>query len=680
MLTPRAAAELLTTCADAVALRGLLRVLGFDGEPLPVAGALRDALNIATWCESAEVVSGPGALRACAAEVRDGTDAAIAASRLALDLAGRAAHGLWVVATVQRAPATLVVAVAASDASGVSMLVIDRAQVVDSDADAFCLLASAGSGAGLDLAIHARWFALLGREALNRRFYRVLERRVHALADEATGGRGADRAQVALVCSSRLLFLAFLQSKGWLDGDRGFLQRIYDGCVAGRGGVHRRVLRPLFFGTLNTPWHDRAPAARAFGRVPFLNGGLFAPLRVERGAHAPELGDASLGEFLRDVLGRYRFTASEERSTASGAAVDPEMLGRAFESLMASRERRTSGAFYTPSSFVGRVADEGMLRALGASMPRGASAAVAALSNGMAPPPEHCATALTAMDRLTVLDPACGSGAFLVHALERLATWRRLAGDVRTPDMIRRHLLASSIFGIDRDATAVWLCELRLWLAIAVECDEPDARHVLPLPNLDRNIRIGDALGPLAAAPSEAGSGSAHGANRVAALRARYARASGPRKERAAAALDAAERALAIASLDRELVHLRARRRDVLAARRGRDLFGSRKDDAVLGRAAAALRARATALRHDRRRLLDGGALPFRYEAHFADVMAGGGFGAVIGNPPWVRLHRIPAADRSRLREGFASLREAAWAAGAAAGGAGSGLDRKSVV
>ncbi|MBA3889398.1 MAG: hypothetical protein H0X64_02610 [Gemmatimonadaceae bacterium] len=675
MLTHRAAAILLASCADLATLRTLLGHLGLSGEPLTVETGLRSSLGIEEQVAAAELIAGKGALRACSIEVRDDVPAATVASTLARHLARRSPHALWIVTAAQRQPATVLIAVPGVGSDMVSTLVAGRESVVDADAEALCLLAATPSGTGLDLAIHSRWAELLGREALNRRFYRTLERQVHALASEARGGRATDRSEVALLCSSRLLFLAFLQAKGWLDNDRAFLQRVYDDCVVGRGGVHRRVLRPLFFGTLNTPVRDRAPTARAFGRVPFLNGGLFAPVRVERGTNAPELGDATIGTFLRDVLGAYRFTASERHSTVAGAAVDPEMLGRAFESLMASHERRASGTFYTPSTFVARVADEGLLRAAGSLLPPGSTAVVEALRTGLGVPGALQPVARDALSRLTVLDPACGSGAFLVHALERLAGWHRLAGDVRPADAIRRDLLANSIFGIDRDPTAVWLCELRLWLAVAVECDETDPARVLPLPNLDRNIRVGDALAPLhrdampgvSAAPTRE-------AERFAALRMRYARASGMRKQRAATALDTAERVLAITSIDRELDHVQARRRDVLAARRSRDLFGRRSTDSALDRDAASLRDRAAVLRRDRRRLLDGGALPFRYDAHFADVLAAGGFGAVIGNPPWVRLHRIPAADRAALRDRFTSLRAAAWTAGATAGGAGAGF------
>src|SRR6185436_1128241 len=96
---------------------------------------------------------------------------------------------------------------------------------------------------------------------------------------------------------------------------------------------HRRVLLPLFFGTLNTPPAKRASVARRFGRVPFLNGGLFSRSPVEARHTVLTFTDTDLGELFAELLDRYRFTAREDSATWSEAAIDPEMLGKAFESL-----------------------------------------------------------------------------------------------------------------------------------------------------------------------------------------------------------------------------------------------------------------------------------------------------------------------------------------------------------
>src|SRR5690606_19672927 len=122
-------------------------------------------------------------------------------------------------------------------------------------------------------------------------------------------------------------------------------------------------LKPLLFGTLNTRASRRAPVARAFGRIPFLNGGLFTPTPLERSARLA-FPDEALVSLFTDVLGRWRFTAREDQATWSDAAVDPEMLGHVFESLMTSGERRRGGAFYTPHALVRRVTREALAEAL----------------------------------------------------------------------------------------------------------------------------------------------------------------------------------------------------------------------------------------------------------------------------------------------------------------------------
>ena len=73
------------------------------------------------------------------------------------------------------------------------------------------------------------------------------------------------------------------------------------------------------------------------------------------------------------------------------------------------------------------------------------------------------------ISRVRVIDPACGSGAFLVYSLETLATIAAHAGDLRPVSVRRRAVLTRSIFGVDITPTAVWLCELRLWLSVVIE-------------------------------------------------------------------------------------------------------------------------------------------------------------------------------------------------------------------
>jgi SAM-dependent methyltransferase len=326
------------------------------------------------------------------------------------------------------------------------------------------------------------------------------------------------------------------------------------------------------------------------------------------------------------------------------------MLGATFESLMARAERRATGCFYTPRSLVETTTAATVAHLLSSDglSPTEAQAFVA----GGSVDPALAPILRARVETLRVLDPACGSGAFLVHALELLADLTGRLGDPRPVAERRRQVLTRSIYGVDVNPIAVWLCELRLWLSVVVESAESE-----PLPNLDRNIRVGDSL-----------AGDPPCAGVTAAVPRRYASATGSRKRALQRILDRAERTLAITRAKRALNGIRLQRLDLLAACRGRDLFGGRIE----------AKKRLSILRHDAREirreiagLERGAALPFSYAIQFAHV---GAFDAVIGNPPWVRLHNIPGPTRERLRARFRTFRDAAWEAGTRLARAGRGF------
>ena len=659
MRTLRAAARLLADAATLESLTPIAAAMGCAAHPLPLDEALLRQIGI-DRTKDARIAEGPGALRALLLELDGREPLHDQMRRAAHALAQHTPHVLWIVLATQ--PESSAVAIAAWSVDRrpprVAALVAQRDRIVDSDAETLATLAAAADPrADADVLTHQRWLEILGREALTRRFYRSLEIRVESLAGTLDRGTREERRDLALLYSSRLLFLCFLEAKGWLDGDRAFLNRAFDACMITGGGFHRRVLLPLFFGTLNTRSARRAPAARALGRIPFLNGGLFARTPNERrlrGAHFP---DDEIGRLFGDLFARYRFTAREESTDWTELAVDPEMLGKAFESLMASGDRKGSGSFYTPHALVARVTDAALGRVLALSPNTCISGSLAETTDVVRRARRE------RLEEVTILDPACGSGAFLVYALEQLAAWRRAAGDDRPVSDVRRDVLTRSIFGVDRNPTAVWLCELRLWLSVVIESDVADPLGVEPLPNLDHNIRVGDSLAADAGAETRA---LPRRAGALRCIRERYARATGRRKETLVRLLQREERHLALDAVERELASVAAQRRDLLAALRSRDLFGDRIHSSGDSRLhSRTLRARAAGLRAERRRLSTGGALPFSFVVHFADVMARGGFDVVLGNPPWVRLHRIPARDRALLRDGYRVFRAGAWESGA---------------
>ncbi len=677
MLTIRAATTLLAQADSLDALNNLAHKLGFETPMLHVTSDALQSLGIHDWVAEARLGRGIGNRRLVSVRLGVASGEARECTRsICHALVKNAPTRLWSVLLLDANGASLFVACASAHPAGprVAALRVDRQRIVDSDADTIRALASVPTEH--DHVCHARWADILKRDALSARFYRTLDKLVRQLAQSATGrGSREEREELALLCASRLLFLAFLEAKGWLAGERGFLIKHCAKFLEQGGRLHERFLRPLFFGTLNTPTNKRSAAAKAFGDVPFLNGGLFSPTRLEQQRRTLTFTDDAIVALIGDLLDRYRFTAREDSSTWSEAAVDPEMLGRAFECLMATDERRRSGSFYTPPVLVQQTVHDAMIAAIPALNSDAAQSgrwsdrpALGTDNNfpfgNVAFTPEI----VKRLETLHILDPACGSGAFLVHTLEQVADLLAKAGDSRPTHVIRREVLTRSIFGVDKNPMAVWLCELRLWLSVIIDCPETQPARIPPLPNLDHNIRVGDTL---AAGDLKFASPSARALTK---LRFRYARATGSRKRTLAALMDVEERTRAISECTRMIDMTTNTRRELLANVRRRDLFNERTPPTRAERTRIEqVRATLREQRLQRRKIELGGALPFRFAAHFADL-ASEGFDMVIGNPPWVRPHNLPVAERTRLRIEYRTLREAAWKVGALRAGAGAGF------
>jgi hypothetical protein len=665
------AAQIINSTDREDGINALLASLGFTDRPLPLDATSRERLGLQSAVRSARVVAAEGSLRALAVDVApDGRlqENVLSIARL---LSLRAPHLLWLIIATEYDSPRLAVATWRGMGSSmrVAAMVTERGRVVDSDAETACALSAARAVTG-DVMRHMRWLDILGRDAVTRRFFVALSGAVKSLAASIPVHVPVqDAREISILATSRLLFLSFLETKGWLNSDFGFLANGFAECMATGGAYQRRVLEPLFFGTLNTRVSERAPHSRSFGRIPFLNGGLFSRTTVERIHRHARFNDDALGALFGDVLVRYRFTAREDAASWSQAAIDPEMLGKVFESLMESGDRKRSGVFYTPQEFVEKLTHLTMSATL---QRRGVSLELAESLLGDTSAVAHDQAILAQAKELRVLDPACGSGAFLVYVLERLARLRKSLGDDESPSNIRRSVLTRSIFGVDSSPTAVWLCELRLWLSAVIDSDEADPMRVTPLPNLDRQIRVGDSLSGDAFGTSS----SAWPASRATcALRDRYTRASGRRKMSLAKRFDLLERERTLATIDAAIASAIFERKEIVRAARSRDLFDERtQPDSRNRERLLYLRSHIRALRRRRITTQRGAALAFAYPTHFSDVAVSGGFDAIIGNPPWIRVHNISVEDRARYRDTFAVYRAGAWSDGARGAQAGRGF------
>jgi hypothetical protein len=436
----------------------------------------------------------------------------------------------------------------------------------------------------------------------------------------------------ALLLLSRLLFLSFVQEKGWLGGERRFLvDRLEHETLRGRE-FFSGVLLPLFFGCLNTPLSERTLSARKLGRVPYLNGGLFEPSAFEQRHPDIHLPNELLRRVLEEVFEKFDFRIDE--SGAAGTHIDPEMLGRVFESLMASDERAATGSFYTPREIVDVLTERAVHEWLG---------------DGTA------AEKLARLQTITILDPACGSGAFLLSALGVIErTWRTLTADV--PRDLRRRIVAGSLFGVDLKPEAVRLCELRLWLAIVSGSNVP-VEQVEPLPNLDRNILQGNSL----LSPTDfLGDGRLDiYRDWLFALRAqrdlleRYRAASFAQRPALYRIIRRNDQRLASELLAKTIDA--AERELQLACAPQRDLFG--RAAPIDADRCRELQLRISESRTMLERVEDGSLDFFSFDVHFAPVMAGGGFDVVVGNPPWVRNNRMDPRAKRMLSDRYALFR-----------------------
>jgi very-short-patch-repair endonuclease/type I restriction-modification system DNA methylase subunit len=184
----------------------------------------------------------------------------------------------------------------------------------------------------------------------------------------------------------QIVFLYFLQKKGWLgavkgkawgEGSKRFLRERYQQTEQEGGNYYRDFLQYLFYEALaykREEQDDPGYYERFHCRVPFLNGGLFEadydwrqvnieiPNSLFHNDEKTRAGDVGTG--ILDVFDRYNFTIKEDEPLDKEVAVDPEMLGKVFENMLEITERKSKGAFYTPREIVHYMCQESLIHYL----------------------------------------------------------------------------------------------------------------------------------------------------------------------------------------------------------------------------------------------------------------------------------------------------------------------------
>ncbi len=445
-------------------------------------------------------------------------------------------------------------------------------------------------------------------EKITNRFYKDITKQRQQLACSIQGLEDERHQELyASILLDRLIFLYFIQQKGFLDDDREYLTHRLQMVREWKGpdrffGFYRDFLVPLFHQALgsSTPEYPDAKTREVIGDVPYVNGGLFLKIPLERN-HTINVPDAAFEEVLT-TFDQYRWHL-DERPTGDPDEINPEVLGYILEQHINQKEM---GAYYTadditgymcgitiaghfldrmndaaiwmvlredperyihdamqhgthdchkfpldlkPADWIGSEWEEDappdvglpteklretahrvltfrdIKRRIEAGEISDVDAAITAnlnlvqltldwLSKQMSP--TTLLTAWQTLATLKVLDPTCGSGAFLLAGMKVLEElyWAVFEGiryhvsnSVR-PDpyleaivsnsegnsayFLRKSIALHNLYGVDILEEAVEIARLRLFLALVAAVDQRE--RLEPLPDLDMNIRCGNIL------------------------------------------------------------------------------------------------------------------------------------------------------------------------------------------
>lgn len=345
----------------------------------------------------------------------------------------------------------------------------------------------------------------------------------------------------------RLVFCWFLKKKK-AEGGLSLLPEevLSTEAVSKESGYYHKILEPLFFQVLNTPVKERSKSYQSlpWSQIPFLNGGLFSPhlhdyyelgvMEISKNINTLRISDNWFKE-LFEIFETYNFTIDENTSMDVELSIDPEMLGRIFENLLAEispetgeSARKATGSFYTPRQIVEYMVNESLKRYLLTKTKLNEQKIAALLAYEVEEvefSDSQKEEILDALDAIKIIDPACGSGAFPMGILQKMLlilqkvdsdskVWfkkqiikiknpilRQEIGNKLKPANVnyvhKLGIIQSAIYGVDIQPIAVEVSKLRFFLSLIVDeivDDSKENRGVEPLPNLEFKFVCANSL------------------------------------------------------------------------------------------------------------------------------------------------------------------------------------------
>ena len=281
----------------------------------------------------------------------------------------------------------------------------------------------------------------------------------------------------------RLMFLYFLQKKGWLKGNKKFVDTIQD----------YPELSNLYYNGLNT--------GKIEG-IPFLNGSLF-----DREDYLTNEKEAEISGILNDAFfnarkffNEYNFTVDETAPLEVEVSIDPALIGTVFENLLLEKERGEKGTFYTPKDEISFICRRALVNHLGLqdrysadnkNMQDGIDLYLEELRKSKRI--DEIRKLKENLLKVRVVDPAVGSGGFLVVMMQEIVSIITEADSIagwNSDPYEYKNIIHKNLFGFDIEPEAVEIARLRLWLSMII-----DQRVPVPLPNLEfKIVDIPDSL------------------------------------------------------------------------------------------------------------------------------------------------------------------------------------------
>lgn len=403
-----------------------------------------------------------------------------------------------------------------------STLILDTSQIYHTDLEVISTLEITQKETYRDIWRDC-WQQAFNKKRVNDQFFKDFEKvffELRSLANHQIEDVKLSH-EFAQQTLNRFIFLYFIAKKKWLASDKKFISNFYKEYKIERNkdnvpkdSFYENWLKILFFEVFNKSYpslgiarYIPAELKNSLITFPYLNGGLFNEEEFDKlGINIPD----SMFNKIFTFLDKYNFTIKEDLPLDVEVAVDPQMLGYLYESFANSEEiyeRNDLGVFYTPVSEVDFMVRRSLVEYFANHLEKIPKDIIYRFVFD-----EDKKEALEYINKhnlwgdlefliedVKIVDPACGSGAFLLGSLKALMELTQIIeiylGRERKDFDIKKDIIGNNLFGVDVMKWALHCAELRLWLSMIVEADlSEDRRKEALLPNFNLRLRVGDSL------------------------------------------------------------------------------------------------------------------------------------------------------------------------------------------